>query len=72
MEPTTEWVESTEHPSYKVKVIKYGNCTIEIYRPELDKAERAKREAHIKAVAERTLFNYYSRKEENHEQPNHY
>ncbi len=64
MEPTTEWVESAEHPGYKMKVIKYGNCTIEVYRPELDKAERAKIEAHVKAVAEKTLFNYYKRKEE--------
>ena len=59
-----EWVESTEHPGYKMKVIKYGNCTIKVYRPELDKAERAKREAHVKRVAEKVLFDYYKRKGE--------
>ena len=64
MEFISDWKESTEHPGYKMKVIKYGNCTIELYRPELDKAERAKREAQVKTVAERTLYQYYSRKGE--------
>ena len=63
MNTTTEWVDSPEHPGYKVKTIKHGNCTIEIFRPNLDDKERTKRENHIKAVAEKVLFNYYKRKE---------
>lgn len=64
MATTAEWVDSPEHPGYKTKVIKHGNCTIHILRPELDKAERAKREARVKTVAETTLANYYKRKEQ--------
>lgn len=63
MDTTNEWVESPEHPGYKVKVIKHGNCTIQILRPELDKTERAKREAHAQRVASTTLAKYYKRKE---------
>lgn len=58
-----EWADSPENPGYRVKVIKHGNCTIQILRPNLEDRERAKREAHTKAVAERTLSNYYKRKE---------
>lgn len=57
------WADSPEHPGYKTKVIQHGNCTIRIFRPDLDAKEQAKREAHLKAVAERTLSNYYIRKE---------
>jgi hypothetical protein len=64
MNTATEWRDSPEHPGYKVKEIKHGNCTIQVFRPELDKVERVKREASIKAVAEKTLFNYYRRKEQ--------
>lgn len=64
MNTPTEWRDSPEHPGYKVKEIKHGNCTIQLLRPELDKTERAKREAHVKAVAEKTLLNYYKRKEQ--------
>lgn len=64
MSTPTEWVDSPEHPGYKTKVIKRGNCTIQILRPELDPAERKKRENHAKAVAEATLANYYKRKEQ--------
>lgn len=63
MTTPTEWAPSPEHPGYRVKVIKHGNCTIQILRPELDEKEQAKREAHAKAVAERTLGGYYRRKE---------
>ena len=42
MEEVSEWTESLDHPGYKVKVFKHGNCTIQVFRPELDKAERAK------------------------------
>ena len=64
MNPTDPWADSPAHPGYKVKIIKHGNCTIEILRPILDERERKKREAHIKAVAESTLASYYKRKEQ--------
>lgn len=64
METATEWVESTEHPGYMVKYIKYGECNIELYRPILDEAERKKREAYVKTVAEKVLYSYYKRKGE--------
>lgn len=64
MNPSIQWTDSPEHPGYRAKVIKHGNCTIQILRPELDKTERAKRENHVKAVAEKTLLNYYKRKEQ--------
>lgn len=63
MNTTAEWVESTEHPGYRAKTVKHGNCTIHILRPELDAKERAKTEARVKAVAESTLRDYYKRKE---------
>ena len=63
MEFSEEWVVSTEHPGYRVKKIKHGNATIEIYRPELSDTERKKREASITRVTEKVLFNYYTRKE---------
>ena len=63
MTPQAEWADSPEHPGYKVKVIQHGNCTIQILRPELTEKERAKREAHATAVAERVLRDYYIRKE---------
>lgn len=63
MTTPTEWAPSPDHPGYRVKIIKHGECTIRILRPELDEREQAKREAHVKAVAERVLSNYYIRKE---------
>ena len=63
MTTSTEWAPSPEHPGYHVKVIQRGDCTIQVLRPELDEKERIKREAHLKSVAERTLANYYKRKE---------
>ena len=57
------WAPSPEHPGYREKVIVRGSCTIRILRPELDEKEQAKREAHLKSVAERTLHDYYIRKE---------
>lgn len=63
MTTPNEWAISPDHPGYRVKVIKHGDCTIEILRPELDEKEQAKREAHLKAVAERVLRDYYKRKE---------
>lgn len=63
MTTPSEWATSPDHPGYRVKVIQRGDCTIQILRPELDAGEQAKREAHIKNVAERTLSHYYKRKE---------
>ena len=63
MTTSTEWAPSPEHPGYRVKVIQRGDCTIQVLRPVLDEKERIKREAHLKSVAERTLANYYKRKE---------
>ena len=63
MNTTLQWAPSPEHPGYMAAEIKHGNCTIQIFRPELDKAERTKREIHIKAVAESVLASYYKRKE---------
>lgn len=37
------WVTGI-HEGYRTKVIKHGNCTIEINRPILSPAEQAKRE----------------------------
>ncbi len=64
MNTEAEWTDSPEHPGYQVKVIKHGCCTIELLRPILDKAERAKREANLKSVAESVLRSYYKRKEQ--------
>lgn len=63
MTTPNNWAESPEHPGYRVKTIQKGSCTIHILRPMLDEKEQAKREAHIKAVAERVLSDYYKRKE---------
>lgn len=65
MNTTTEWAAAPEHPGYISKTVKKGNVTIEIFRPELDQAERAKTERQIKTTLERSLSAYYYRKEEN-------
>ena len=64
MTTPTEWASSPEHPGYRIKVIQYNGCTIEILRPELSEGEQTKREAHVKAVAERVLRDYYKGKEQ--------
>ena len=43
----TDWVTGI-HPGYRTKVIKTENATIEINRPILDDAERAKREEEVR------------------------
>ena len=63
MTTQNNWAESPDHPGYYEKVIQKGQCTIRILRPILDEKEQAKREAHVKAVAERVLSDYYIRKE---------
>ena len=63
MSETNEWVRVPEHPGYRVKTIKRGECTIQILRPDLDEREQKEREARAKRVAERILKDYYIRKE---------
>lgn len=63
MDTMTQWAPSPEHPGYREKVIKKGNVTIRILRPELSEQERMQREKHLKRVAETTLRDYYYRKE---------
>lgn len=60
----TGWVKSKDHPQYREKTLQNGAHTLRIFRPELDKAERERREAKAKAMLERTLANYYIRKEQ--------
>ena len=47
MTETDGWVTGI-HPGYRTKVIKTKNATIEINRPILDDAERAKREEEVR------------------------
>lgn len=42
-----EWTTDV-HPGYRTKVVRVGNCTVEINRPLLDAAEAAKREEQVK------------------------
>lgn len=67
---TDTWTTSPDHPGYKIKTIKKGNCTIQVLRPELDAKEQKKREARVQTVAERVMRDYYKRKE-NNDEPTH-
>lgn len=58
-----DWTTSPEHPGYKCKTITRGNFTVHIFRPILDRTESAKREDHLKNVAERALKNYIPKTE---------
>ena len=44
---TSEWTTDV-HEGYRTKVLKVGNCTIEIKRPILTDAERIKRENQVR------------------------
>lgn len=57
------WTTSTEHPDYKCKTITRGNFTVTVLKPNLEPAEQAKRERHVKQVAESALKNIIKRKE---------
>lgn len=46
MTTTDVWVEGI-NPGYRTKIIKIGNCTVEINRPILTDEERQKREAEV-------------------------
>lgn len=43
----SEW-RTDVHPGYRTKVVKVGNCTVEINRPILDAAEAARREEQVR------------------------
>ena len=49
------WTTSTEHPGYRSKTITRGNFTVTVFKPNLDQAEQARRERHLKEVAESIL-----------------
>ena len=49
MTPTDEWVTGIRE-GYRTKVIRVGNCTVEIHRPILTDAERIKREDQVKTA----------------------
>ena len=63
MNTANNWTASSEHPGYRVKTIQRCACTIQILRPELERGEQRRREAHTQAVTERVLRDYYTRKE---------
>ena len=44
---TSEW-NTNVHEGYRTKVLKVGNCTIEINRPVLTEDERIKRENQVR------------------------
>lgn len=44
---SSEW-KTGIHPGYRTKVVRVGNCTVEINRPLLDAEEQAKREEQVK------------------------
>lgn len=43
----SEW-KTDIRPGYRTKVVRVGNCTVEINRPLLDAAEQAKREEQVR------------------------
>lgn len=43
----SEW-RTDVHPGYRTKVVKVGNCTVEINRPLLDAAEQTRREEQVR------------------------
>lgn len=46
---SSEW-KTDVHPGYRTKVVRVGNCTVEINRPLLDAAEQAKREEQVRSA----------------------
>lgn len=43
----SDWTTNV-HEGYRTKVVKVGNCTVEINRPILDAKEQARRENQVK------------------------
>lgn len=56
----SEWTTDTR-PGYRSKIIQHGDVTIVVHRPELTKAEQAKREQHILDVLAREMRGYLER-----------
>ena len=46
---SSEW-KTDVHPGYRTKVVRVGNCTVEINRPLLDAEEYAKREEQVRSA----------------------
>lgn len=44
---SSDW-KTDVHPGYRTKVVRVGNCTVEINRPLLDANEQARRENQVK------------------------
>ena len=67
MSDTDHWVESTDRPGYRYKVIKYDNVTIRVFRPILTDVERKRREQRIMSALGRILRNHNELLEETNE-----
>ena len=63
-EYSEEWMLSEERPGYRVKTLRYKNCTINVYRPILTPDEAAKREAQVVRALESFMGNYFRKKEQ--------
>ena len=53
------WTATPEHPGYRTKTLKRGNCTIVVHRPKLTDKDRATRER----IVESALASYGSKAE---------
>ena len=61
---TDDWLESTDRPGYRYKLIKNGNVTIRVFRPILTDSERKRRERQIMSAVGRILRKYDDLEEE--------
>ena len=62
---TDDWLESTDRPGYRYKLIKNGNVTIRVFRPILTDSERKRRERQIMSAVGRILRKYDDLEEAN-------
>ena len=53
-----DWVELSECPGYKCKVVQHGNVAIRVFRPILTDTERKRREHQIMSSVGRVLRKY--------------
>ncbi len=58
MSDTDSWVELSDHPGYRCKIIKQGNISIRVFRPILTDVERHRRERQIMSSVGRILSKY--------------
>ena len=49
------WITSQTRPGYREKTIQSGAATIIIYRPDVDQAERARRENRARTTLESAM-----------------